>query len=150
MDLGRRWPIRNLRLGKTGSLNGIDISARHGSTLPRGGWTGKSGILRSQISQIRPAGSVETFLELAGVLCFALLVSVPPNVCDLGDLVPDAGDLFYSVASIGYYFGVIPVLANSLYHRAIKRRIEALRQTIPESSAQLMALNRVRRYRDWT
>jgi Tfp pilus assembly major pilin PilA len=53
----------------------------------------------------------------------------------------EGGDLFYSLASIGYYFGVMPILANSLYHRAIKKRLEALRQTIPETSAQLKALD---------
>ena len=52
----------------------------------------------------------------------------------------DAGDLFYSVVTIGYSFGVLPLLANSFYHRAVKKRIETLRQKVPETSAQLLAL----------
>jgi hypothetical protein len=52
-----------------------------------------------------------------------------------------AGDLLYSAASLGYYFGVIPLLANSLYHRAITQRLEALRQKVPEIKSRLLVLD---------
>jgi type IV pilus assembly protein PilA len=58
-----------------------------------------------------------------------------------GSVGGDTGDLFYSVATLGYSFGVLPTLANSLYHRAIKKRIEALRPKAPETSARLVVLN---------
>jgi Tfp pilus assembly major pilin PilA len=51
------------------------------------------------------------------------------------------GDLLYSVVTLGYYFGVVPALANSLYHREVKARIAALRQKVPETSAQLLVLD---------
>jgi type IV pilus assembly protein PilA len=53
----------------------------------------------------------------------------------------DAGDSFYSVVTIAYSFGVLPVLANSLYHRAVKQRIGALRQKVPDPAAQLLVLD---------
>jgi type IV pilus assembly protein PilA len=53
----------------------------------------------------------------------------------------DTGDLFYSVVTLGYSFGVIPMLANSFYHRSVKKRIEALREKVPETSAQLLVLD---------
>ncbi len=56
----------------------------------------------------------------------------------LGDQVRTAFDL---VVSIGYYFGVVPTLANSLYHREVKDRISALREKVPETSAQLLVLD---------
>jgi type IV pilus assembly protein PilA len=58
-----------------------------------------------------------------------------------GSVSGDAGDLFYSVVTLGYSFGFIPIFANSLYHRAVKKRIEALRPKLPEASAQLAVID---------
>jgi Tfp pilus assembly major pilin PilA len=52
-----------------------------------------------------------------------------------------AATVFDLVVSIGYYFGVIPALANSLYHHEVKDRIAALREKVPETSAQLLVLD---------
>jgi Tfp pilus assembly major pilin PilA len=75
---------------------------------------------------------------------YSLLIPVGIGVASAilaGSVGGEAGDLFYSVVSLGYYFGVIPLLANSLYHRAVKQRIEALRQKVPETNAQLLVLD---------
>jgi type IV pilus assembly protein PilA len=75
---------------------------------------------------------------------YSLLIPVGIGVASAilgGVLGGGPGDLFYSVVSLGYSFGFIPILANSLYHRAVKKRIEALRQKVPEASAQLVVLD---------
>jgi hypothetical protein len=75
---------------------------------------------------------------------YSLLIPVGIGIVSAilgGVLGGGSGDLFYSVVSLGYYFGVIPALANSLYHRSVKQRIEALRQKVPETSGQLLVLN---------
>jgi Tfp pilus assembly major pilin PilA len=75
---------------------------------------------------------------------FSLLIPIGIGVLTtiLGHVLGGrAGDLIYSVVSIGYYFGVIPALANSLYHREVKDRIAELRQKVPETSAQLLVLD---------
>jgi type IV pilus assembly protein PilA len=45
-----------------------------------------------------------------------------------------------SLAPLGYTYGVIPIFANSLYHRTIRQRIETLRQKVPERAVQLVVL----------
>jgi Tfp pilus assembly major pilin PilA len=50
------------------------------------------------------------------------------------------GNSFYLIVTLGYRFGVIPLLANLLYHDAIRQRLEVLRQKAPEASAQLVVL----------
>jgi Tfp pilus assembly major pilin PilA len=75
---------------------------------------------------------------------YSLLIPIGIGVASAtiaGSVSGDAGDLFYSVATLGYSFGVVPMLANSLYHRAIKKRVEALRQKAPETGAQLAVLD---------
>jgi Tfp pilus assembly major pilin PilA len=75
---------------------------------------------------------------------YSLLIPIGIGVASaiLGRTVSaDGGDLFYSVVTLGYSFGVIPMLANSLYHRAIKKRIEKLRQNASETSAHLVVLD---------
>jgi Tfp pilus assembly major pilin PilA len=51
------------------------------------------------------------------------------------------GDWFYLIVTLGYRFGVIPLLANLLYHDAIKQRLEVLRRKVPETSSQLLVLD---------
>jgi len=58
-----------------------------------------------------------------------------------GSLGAGVGDWFYLVVTLGYRFGVIPVLANSFYHDAIRQRLEVLRRKVPETSAQLLVLD---------
>jgi Pilin (bacterial filament)/Protein of unknown function (DUF2628) len=75
---------------------------------------------------------------------YSLLIPIGIGVTSAilaGSVGGDAGDLFYSVASLGYYFGVIPALANSLYHQSIKKRVEALREKVPETRSQLLVLD---------
>jgi Tfp pilus assembly major pilin PilA len=50
------------------------------------------------------------------------------------------GDWFYLIVTLGYRFGVIPLLANLLYHDAIRKRLEVLRRKVPETSSQLLVL----------
>ena len=42
--------------------------------------------------------------------------------------------------TIGYRFGVIPLLANALYYDAIRQRLEVLQRKVPEASSQLLVL----------
>jgi Tfp pilus assembly major pilin PilA len=74
---------------------------------------------------------------------FSLLIPIAIGV--VGTIFAAVGssiaDLLYLVMSIGYYFGVIPLFANSLYHREVKERIGSLRQKVPETSAQLLVLD---------
>jgi type IV pilus assembly protein PilA len=58
-----------------------------------------------------------------------------------GSMGGGSGDLFYLVVTLGYRFGVIPMLANSFYHQAVKKRIEALRQKVPDTGAQVLVLD---------
>ena len=51
-----------------------------------------------------------------------------------------ASNLFY-VVSFGYSYLLIPLYANSLYHRSIRQRIEALRLKVPETKSQLLVLD---------
>jgi Pilin (bacterial filament)/Protein of unknown function (DUF2628) len=51
------------------------------------------------------------------------------------------GGWIYCLVTLGYSFLVLPVLANSLYHRSIKQRIDTLRQKVPEPAAQLLVLD---------
>ena len=51
-----------------------------------------------------------------------------------------AGDWFYLVVTLGYRFGVIPLLANSFYHQSVQKRIEALRLKVPDAGAQRLVL----------
>jgi type IV pilus assembly protein PilA len=44
------------------------------------------------------------------------------------------------LAALAYSYLVIPMLANGLYHRQIKRRIEAVRQRVPDPAVQLAVL----------
>jgi type IV pilus assembly protein PilA len=75
---------------------------------------------------------------------YSLLIPIGIGVASAifsGSVGGDAGDLFYSVVTLGYAFGVIPLLANSFYHRSVKKRIEALREKVPETGAQLLVLD---------
>jgi hypothetical protein len=51
------------------------------------------------------------------------------------------GGWIYCVVTFGYSFVVLPLFANSLYHRAIKQRIDMLRQKVQEPAAQLLVLD---------
>jgi hypothetical protein len=51
------------------------------------------------------------------------------------------GGWIYCTVTLGYSFAVLPLFANSLYHRSIKQRIDALRQKVPEPAAQLLVLD---------
>ena len=75
---------------------------------------------------------------------YSLLIPIGIGVASAilaGSVSGDAGDLLYSVVTLGYSFGFIPIFANSLYHRAVKKRIEDLRQKAPETGAQLVVLD---------
>jgi Tfp pilus assembly major pilin PilA len=50
------------------------------------------------------------------------------------------GDWFYLIVTLIYRLGVIPLLANSLYHDAIRQRLEVLRRKVPETGSQLVVL----------
>jgi Tfp pilus assembly major pilin PilA len=52
-----------------------------------------------------------------------------------------AGVWFYLVVALGYRLILIPLLANSFYHRATKKRLETLRKKVPETSGQLLVLD---------
>jgi Tfp pilus assembly major pilin PilA len=58
-----------------------------------------------------------------------------------GAMGADSGNLFYTVVSLVYYFGFIPTRANALYHRSVRKRIEALREKVPETPSQLLILD---------
>lgn len=76
---------------------------------------------------------------------YSLLIPIGIGVASAilaGSVSGEAGDLFYSVVTLGYSFGFLPIFANSLYHRAVKKRIEALRPEVPEASAQLVVLDK--------
>jgi Tfp pilus assembly major pilin PilA len=75
---------------------------------------------------------------------YSLLIPIGIGIASgvlAGSLGGGAGDLFYLVVTLGYRFGLIPILANSFYHQAVKKRIEALREKVPETSAQLLVLD---------
>jgi type IV pilus assembly protein PilA len=76
---------------------------------------------------------------------YSLLIPIGIGVASAilaGSVSGDGGDLFFSVVTLGYSFGFIPIFANSLYHRAAKKRIGALRPKVPEASAQLAVLDK--------
>lgn len=51
------------------------------------------------------------------------------------------GGWIYCVVTLGYSFVILPVFANALYHRAIKKRIDTLRQKIQDPASQLLILD---------
>jgi hypothetical protein len=50
------------------------------------------------------------------------------------------GNTLYVVAILVYSFGVIPTYANALYHRAIRERIEKVREKVPDPATQVTVL----------
>jgi type IV pilus assembly protein PilA len=75
---------------------------------------------------------------------YSLLIPIGIGVVSAiiaGTLGGEAGDWFYYLVTLGYSFGIVPMLANSLYHRAIEKRVQALRQKAPETRAQLVVLD---------
>jgi hypothetical protein len=51
------------------------------------------------------------------------------------------GNLLYLVTIVAYRYGWVPMYANALYHRTIKKRIETLRLKIPDPATQLAVLD---------
>jgi Tfp pilus assembly major pilin PilA len=52
----------------------------------------------------------------------------------------ELGSSLYSLATLGYSVVLIPMYANALYHRAIKQRIETLRQKVHDPATRLAVL----------
>lgn len=50
------------------------------------------------------------------------------------------GGLLNLLVIVGFSFVWIPMFANSLYHRTVKKRIATLRQTVPDRATQLAVL----------
>ena len=84
---------------------------------------------------------VEAFLELAGIFRIVLLI---PFIQAIASVILEfaigqhPGGWIYCVVTLGYSFAVVPLFANSLYHRSIKQRIDTLRQKVPDPAAQLL------------
>jgi len=58
----------------------------------------------------------------------------------MGLLGRGPGGALYDVAILAYSFAIIPMFANSLYHKAITQRIDTVRQKVPDPATQLTVL----------
>jgi Tfp pilus assembly major pilin PilA len=59
----------------------------------------------------------------------------------IGLLGVGVGNTLYVVAILVYSFGVIPTYANALYHRAIRKRIQTVREQVPDPATQVTVLD---------